>query len=64
MGDGSVKIFYDDNADGYLNPGFDVSDNADPARSGYVGDNVEMSNDQFFGGVFLNDMFFKGTFED
>ncbi|MDF1840581.1 MAG: DUF1559 domain-containing protein [Rubripirellula sp.] len=64
MADGSVKIFYDTNADGYLNPGFDVSDNADPARSGYVGDNVEMGNDQFFGGIFLNDMFFKGTFED
>lgn len=64
MGDGSVKVFYDDNADGYLNPGFAVSDNADPARSGYVGDNVEMTNDQFFGGMFLNDLFFKGTFED
>jgi prepilin-type processing-associated H-X9-DG protein len=64
MADGSVKIFYDDNADGYLNPGFAVSDQADPSRSGYVGSNVEMSNDQFFGGIFLNDLFFKGTFED
>ncbi len=64
MADGSVKIFYDDNADGYLNPGFAVNENADPARSGYVGSKVEMPNDQFFGGIFLNDAFFKGTFED
>lgn len=64
MADGSVKVFYDANADGYLNPGFAVVDNADPARSGYVGDTVELRNDQFFGGLFLNDMFFKGTFED
>ncbi|MFK8114100.1 MAG: DUF1559 domain-containing protein [Rubripirellula sp.] len=64
MGDGSVKVFYDSNSDGYLNPGFQVSDDANPALSGYVGDKVEMTNDQFFGGMFLNDMFFKGTFED
>jgi len=64
MGDGSVKIFYDTNADGYLNPGFSLSEDADPSRSGYVGSKVEMTNDQFFGGVFLNDAFFKGTFED
>ncbi len=64
MGDGSVKQFYDNNADGYLNPGFAVSDNADPLKSGYVGDNQEMQPDQFFGGVFINDMFFKGVFED
>lgn len=64
MGDGSVKIFYDDNADGYLNPGFALSQDADPSRSGYVGNKVEMTNDQFFGGVFLNDAIFKGTFED
>ena len=64
MADGSVKIFYDTNADGYLNPGFAVSDQADPSRSGYVGSTVEMRNDQFFGGIFLNDAFFKGTFED
>ncbi|MEM1067440.1 MAG: DUF1559 domain-containing protein [Planctomycetota bacterium] len=64
MADGSVKIFYDDNADGYLNPGFAVNDQANPSRSGYVGANVEMRNDQFFAGIFLNDAFFKGVFED
>ncbi len=64
MADGSVKQFYDNNADGYLNPGFAVSDDADPLKSGYVGDNIEMQPDQFFGGIFINDMFFKGVFED
>lgn len=64
MADGSVKIFNDTNADGYLNPGFALSDNAEPQFSGYVGSNVEMRPDEFFAGMFLNDMFFKGTFED
>ena len=64
MGDGSVKIFYDTNADGYLNPGFPVSESADPSSSGYVGDVLEMPRDQFFAGVVLNDVKFKGVFED
>lgn len=64
MADGAVKIFYDTNADGYLNPGFALDQEADPFGSGYVGDNLEMGRDQFFAGVILNDVIFKGVFED
>ncbi|TWT92800.1 DUF1559 family PulG-like putative transporter [Stieleria varia] len=65
MGDGSVKTFYDDNADGFLNPGFGVTGLSETEVDGvgYADDTVEMSRDQFFGGLFLNDMYFKGVFE-
>ncbi len=63
MGDGSVKVFYDNNADGFLNPGFPVSAAADPAAVGYSDSTVEMARDQFFGGMFINDQYFKGAFE-
>jgi prepilin-type N-terminal cleavage/methylation domain-containing protein/prepilin-type processing-associated H-X9-DG protein len=65
MGDGSVKVFYDQNGDGFLNPGFDVSGltatNVDSV--GYADNILEMGRDQFFAGLFLNDMYFKGIFE-
>lgn len=67
MGDGSVKVFYDVNSDGYLNPGFPVESgltDAQYANIGYRSDEVEMSKDQFFGGMFLDETFFKGVFED
>ena len=66
MADGSVKVFFDANADGFLNPGFPVSGltDADIATVGYSDDTVEMSKDQFFAGLILNDMYFKGVFED
>ncbi|WP_404309974.1 DUF1559 family PulG-like putative transporter [Neorhodopirellula lusitana] len=67
MADGGVRTFYDQNADGYLNPGFPV----DPTNTnftvdtvGYSDDSVEMARPNFFGGMFLNDAYFKGTFED
>ncbi|QDT57982.1 Type II secretion system protein G precursor [Stieleria bergensis] len=66
MGDGSVKVFYDVNSDGYLNPGFPVSNTltpADYAEIGYESDDVEMTKDQFFNGLFLDETYFKGTFE-
>ncbi|MEL6106239.1 MAG: DUF1559 domain-containing protein [Planctomycetota bacterium] len=65
MADGSVKIFYDINADGFLNPGFDVT-GLTPATVdgvGYADDILEMSKDQFFAGIFINDLYFKGVFE-
>ncbi len=64
MGDGGVRVFNDINADGYLNPGFQVDPNSDPARVGYTDSTLEMPRDQFFAGVILNDLYFKGTFED
>ena len=65
MGDGSVKVFYDTNADGFLNPGFAVN-GLTPATVdavGYADETVEMSRDQFFAGLFLSDSYFKGIFE-
>ena len=66
MADGSVKIFNDLNADGFLNPGFDIADDMNEVEIsavGYADDRQEMATDQFFGGVFLNDAYFKGAFE-
>ncbi len=65
MGDGSVKQFYDVNSDGYLNPGFGVAPDATQIDNvGYADATVEMTRDQFFGGVFISDNFFKGNFEE
>lgn len=66
MGDGSVKVFYDINSDGYLNPGFPVAEGLSDAQYseiGYTSDEVEMAKDQFFNGLFLDETYFKGTFE-
>ncbi len=66
MGDGSVKGFVDTNGDGYLNPGFDVPNNLTQDQYlniGYTDGTVELSPDQMFNGVFLDDNVFKGKFE-
>ncbi|MGV3486531.1 MAG: DUF1559 domain-containing protein [Planctomycetaceae bacterium] len=76
MADGSVKGFTDNNGDGFLNPGFRVgyADNL-PATAeeplteeevlniGYADASVDLPKDQFFGGMFLDESFFKGKFE-
>ena len=64
MADGHIAIFNDLNADGYLNPGFQVAPDSHPELTGYTDDILEMPRDQFFGGVILNDQYFKGSFED
>lgn len=74
MGDGSVKVFYDLNGDNYLNPGFPVGRDASGNRVvlseeditgvGYSDDRVEMAKTDFFAGMFLDETFFKGAFED
>lgn len=66
MADGSVKTFYDLNGDGFLNPGFPVEKNLSESQYlgiGYRDGTVEMQKDQFFGGLFLDDAYFKGIFE-
>lgn len=66
MADGSVKVFYDRNGDGFLNPGFPVESNLSESQYlgiGYRDGVVEMQKDQFFGGLFLDDAYFKGIFE-
>ena len=66
MADGGVRQFADLNGDGFLNPGFDVNGLADDEIStvGYSDNTVEMTRDRFFAGLILNDMYFKGIFED
>lgn len=65
MGDGSVKLVYDENGDGYLNPGFPVEDGlADYSGIGYSSSEVELQPGQFFSGVFLDESSFKGQFEE
>jgi prepilin-type processing-associated H-X9-DG protein len=64
MGDGGVRVFNDANADGYLNPGFQVSETSEPEYVGYTDSTLEMPRDRFFAGLILNDMYFKGSFED
>ena len=66
MADGSVKSFQDLNADGFLNPGFDIADgltDLEISGVGYADDRLEMATDQFFGGIFIDDAYFKGAFE-
>ncbi|SMP39835.1 prepilin-type N-terminal cleavage/methylation domain-containing protein/prepilin-type processing-associated H-X9-DG domain-containing protein [Neorhodopirellula lusitana] len=65
MADGSVKVFYDQNSDGFLNPGFGVTGlTADTVPNvGYADNTLEMGRQDFFGGIFLNDQYFKGNFE-
>lgn len=64
MADGSVKVFYDLNNDGFLNPGFSVDPTpAQVSAVGYSDQVLEMGRDEFFAGIFLNDAFVKGAFE-
>lgn len=65
MADGSVKVAYDQNADGFLNPGFPVDGltSLTVDSVGYADATVEMPRDQFFNGLFINDTYFKGIFE-
>jgi prepilin-type N-terminal cleavage/methylation domain-containing protein/prepilin-type processing-associated H-X9-DG protein len=66
MADGSVKSVNDKNGDGYLNPGFPVPSTLTPTDYldlGYIDSTVELTPDQFFGGVFISDQYFKGKFE-
>jgi hypothetical protein len=66
MADGSVKSIVDLNGDGYLNPGFPINNavtDIDILNLGYANGQVELTPDQFFGGVFLTDQYFKGRFE-
>jgi prepilin-type processing-associated H-X9-DG protein len=67
MADGSVKNVVDNNGDGYLNPGFPVAEGLTEdqyARIGYTSGEVEMSPTAFFNGVFLDEAYFKGRFEE
>lgn len=66
MGDGSIKSFYDQNGDGFLNPGFGVTGltGNQVDQVGYADDTVEMPRDDFFAGLVLSEMYFKGVFED
>ena len=67
MADGSVKLFNDSNGDGYFNPGFPVPDNLTALQYvtiGYTNSTVEIPTVEMFNGVFINDAYFKGAFEE
>ncbi|RMF43520.1 MAG: DUF1559 domain-containing protein [Planctomycetota bacterium] len=51
--DTSVRSFTDENGDNFINPGFVIPNGASVGKSGYQGQNVEMSPAQFFSGMFL-----------
>ncbi|MCA9138017.1 MAG: DUF1559 domain-containing protein, partial [Planctomycetales bacterium] len=67
MGDGSVKLFYDGNGDGYLNPGFPVLNDAthtDHSGVGYSDSTTELQPAEMFNGLFIDETAFKGQFEE
>jgi prepilin-type processing-associated H-X9-DG protein len=67
--DGSVKSFSDQNADGYLNPGFDIQTNnppgptADYSGTGYTDNLQELPPAQIFSGIFLEKMSSKDNLD-
>jgi prepilin-type N-terminal cleavage/methylation domain-containing protein/prepilin-type processing-associated H-X9-DG protein len=64
MADGSVKVVYDLNGDGFLNPGF-IATGMTSKRDGYVAGPCEVSSFDVFCGTFLTDPTkTKGTFEN
>jgi prepilin-type N-terminal cleavage/methylation domain-containing protein/prepilin-type processing-associated H-X9-DG protein len=64
--DGSIKSFNDENGDGYLNPGFQISASAtaaDIAKVGYTNADVELPEALIFSGVFLQGNSNKGNLD-
>jgi prepilin-type N-terminal cleavage/methylation domain-containing protein/prepilin-type processing-associated H-X9-DG protein len=64
--DGSVRSFVDQNADGYLNPGFALPADASPeelAALGYTDGTIELPAAQIFSGVFLSGGAAKGNLD-
>jgi prepilin-type processing-associated H-X9-DG protein len=55
MADGSVKTFYDQDGDRFLNPGFpvDLGASPDPGPIGYTTSALELPPGEIFSGVFL-----------
>ncbi len=67
MADGSVKLFNDSNGDGYFNPGFPVPNNLTDLQYvtiGYIDSTIELPPVEMFNGVFINEAYFKGAFEE
>ena len=71
MADGSVKTIVDLNGDGFLNPGFDVSEDMTStyeekaARIGYTDSTLELHPSIVYSGIMLNnEEVLKDAFED
>ncbi len=65
MGDGSVKLFYDENEDNFFNPGFPVT-GLTPAQVpdiGFIDGTQELLPNEMFNGMFIDENMFKGKFE-
>lgn len=52
--DGSVRQLFDANGDGYINPGFNVPNGADPETVGYTDPRCEVNPWELYTGVFLD----------
>ena len=63
MSDASIQEFVDLNGDGILNPGFPVSKQEPVSQDSFVDDRQELANEQFFGGIFIKDLYGLGIFE-
>ena len=65
MADGAVKLFYDETEDGYLNPGFPIPTGlTEYTNVGYNSPTVELAPANMYNGIWINDSYFKGTFEE
>ena len=62
MADGSVKKFYDQDDDGYLNPGF-PADQGTIETTGYTTNTVELPPAEITSRAVLDDRLIKGNFE-
>ncbi|MBM4092929.1 MAG: DUF1559 domain-containing protein [Planctomycetes bacterium] len=66
MADGSVKVFFDENNDKFLNPGFPIPNNLTDeqyAVIGYRDSQVELPAPEIFSGVFLINLQKRSAFE-
>jgi prepilin-type processing-associated H-X9-DG protein len=66
MADGSVRTFFDNNNDKFLNPGFPVPTNLtdqDYAEIGYRGPETELPPTEIFSGIFLQHLQKRSVFE-
>jgi prepilin-type processing-associated H-X9-DG protein len=61
--DGSIRAFKDLNADGYLNPGFNIDPTADHSAIGYKDGKVELPPETVFSGIFIEKQTDKGKLD-
>ena len=63
MADGSVKTIFDENGDGYLNPGFPIDPGTADSNDGYLDNTVELAPFEVWSGPDITRSAYKGNFE-